>query len=109
MENPRVNVMLREEIAKHINKIVVEAVLHGGDDGPYYSNTKDLYNEMKDFQIKFLGANYNVEIISEIPVFVRNKNSIDPIFEPYDKFIEAHKKLLKDKGIFNYTEERNEI
>lgn len=102
MTNPRVNVMLREEIARHINKIVVEAVLHGGDDGPYYSNAKDLYNEMKDFQIKFLGTEYDVEIISDIPIFVHNKNSesIDPINEPYDKLIEECKKLLKDKGIF---------
>lgn len=101
MTNPRVNVMLREEIAKHINKIVVEAVLHGGDDGPYYSNTKDLYDEMKKFQIKFLGTEYDVENISHIPIFVRNKNleSTDPIFEPYDKLIEEYKKLLKDKGL----------
>lgn len=99
MENPRVVLSLREEIAKHVNKIVVEAVLHGGDDGPYYSNTKDLYNEMKNFQIKFLGTEYDVENISHIPIFVRNKNSIDPIFEPYDKFIKAHKKLLEEKGL----------
>ena len=109
MYNPRVNLMLREEIAKHINKIVVEAVMHGGDDGPYYSNTKDLYNEMKDFQIKFLGTEYDVENISHIPIFVRNKNSesINPIFEPYDKLIEMHKKLLKDKGIF-YDDRKGE-
>lgn len=99
MKNPRVNVMLREEIAKHVNKIVVEAVLHGGDDGPYYSNAKDLYDEMKKFQIKFLGTEYDVEVVSDIPIFIHNKNleSRDPIFEPYDKLIEAHKKLLNDK------------